>query len=207
MKPVIITLSGYKGVGKTTFAFKLRGFLLWANKKQLPLNIKTLALADTLKEEVSKAFGFSLKEIEVLKREENKKVLNDMNMRELLIDFGQKRKEEFGKDFWCNTALDKVLNDVSDDEICVWIVPDVRFPEEQEFFKKTDTAMLYSIWLERLGFSLQESELDYAEKWYDKMSFDKTVLLKEELDLYEDLVELTIRLKDTIKQYYITEIH
>ena len=207
MKPIIITLSGYKGVGKTTFASNLKDFLLWANKKQLPLNIKTLALADTLKEEVSKAFGFSLEEIEVLKREENKKVLNGMNMRELLIDFGQKRKEEFGKDFWCNTALDKVLNDVSDDEICIWIVPDVRFPEEQEFFKKTDTAMLYSIWLERVGFSLQESELDYAEKQYGKMSFDKTVLLKGGLNLYEELVEPTIRLKDAIKQHYITEIH
>ena len=178
MKLVIITLSGYKGVGKTTFASNLKDFLLWANKKQLPLNIKTLALADTLKEEVSKAFGFSLEEIEVLKREENKKVLNGMNMRELLIDFGQKRKEEFGKDFWCNTALDKVLDDITEDELCIWIVPDVRFPEEQEFFKKIDTSMLYSIWLERVGFSLQECELDYAEKQYGKMSFDKTVLLK-----------------------------
>ena len=199
MRLIVIALSGYKGVGKTTFALNLREFLLWQNKEGLPLVAKSIGLADALKEKVADTFGFSLEEIESLKREEDKKVLNDMSMRELLIDFGQKQKEEFGKYIWCETALKRVLSDVSKGGVCIWIVPDVRFPEEQEFFRGLNTVMLCNIWLEREGFSLEDINLDDAEKQYKNMSFDRTITLKDGVSMFVPMMELTFDIKRSLK--------
>ena len=134
----VITLSGYKRSGKDTAYIYIKKYLELKGYK-----VERIALADAMKEIVSETFGSPLQLLEDHKNSEHSQIefwngTEDddcvewiTTARKVLQNFGQAMKKHFGKHVWCDIAVDNMTDDEA-----VYVITDVRFPFEAEYFAR-----------------------------------------------------------------------
>jgi len=177
MKTLVIAFSGFKGVGKTTFAKNLKDAIDKVQYEGLQFNPVMVGLADAVKDEVAEVFGISLEELEELKRDETKKVFGDLTMRQYLIDYAEYKKQKGGKDIWAKKAWSRFLKKASDDKVNILIIPDLRFPEEQDFLKKKVGLLNFlNIFLALEGYDVNK---DFGESFYRELDQDFLIKVKK----------------------------
>jgi hypothetical protein len=122
----ILSLSGKKQSGKTTIANLISDIILKVNPKA---QVHIISWADSLKEEVSKATGYSVAQIEQDKK----------RFRPLLQWWGTDfRREICGKpDYWICKLLQKLVKLPNDAYV---IIPDTRFQNEVEALKQVSAV-------------------------------------------------------------------
>lgn len=127
----VITLSGKKRAGKDTSGLYLKHALINTYGKKVEL----IALAEPMKDMVAKLLNITVEEVEYLKNAEveyiNYSGVNPLTVRNLLQNFGQGLKEYFGRDVWCELVEKKMTDDDT-----IYIITDVRFPFELDYFLK-----------------------------------------------------------------------
>lgn len=150
----VVCLSGKAGSGKTTIAVRLARALAWTSgvKPTVSIGATTIGIADEIKYEYAHKHKITLSEIELLKRSD--RVIGGATVRQGLIDLGRKRREQnptYWLDQWLATleAIAKTQKDIKPfidvlGDSRFWVmVPDVRFPDELEWFAKNFSNVYY----------------------------------------------------------------
>ena len=190
MKTIVLTISGYKGVGKTTFANRVKEEL----EKVEGCNPVTIGIADEVKKEVADIFGISLEKLEELKREEDVKVYENMSMREYLISYAEHKKQKAGADFWIKKAWDKFLTQKQQDKENILVITDLRFPEEQGFLdSQTDIDFTFNIFLEIENYRVNK---DFGENFYQQLHIDYWIIVQKQDEFQEKAKEIAQHLKE-----------
>lgn len=123
----IFMIAGSQGAGKDYTAKRLAHYLYKKTGKEAHI----FRLADPIKDILAKTFNITLKEVERLKRS-NEKVCFNLTMRELLQRFGTEACQcVFGRDVWIKMAQN-VINNTNCD---TFIIPDFRFKLDYELLK------------------------------------------------------------------------
>ena len=192
MRDIILTISGYKGVGKTTFANRVKEEL----EKVEGYNPVVIGLADAVKKEVAEVFGISLDELEELKRDESKKVYEDMSMRDYLISYAEHKKQKAGADFWVKKAWNNFLTQKQQDKENILVISDLRFPEEQGFLdSQTDADFIFNIFLEIENYRVNK---DFGEKFYQQLNIDYWIIVQKQDELQEKAKEVAQMVVDSV---------
>lgn len=118
----ILLIAGKKGSGKDYIA----NFIA---EKLNPDCVDIFKFADVLKEHITDVTGHSREQIDKLKDDSEYKIKiagKNLTMREILQQFGDKLRKNFGNDIFINAMIRKI--DASDKDMI--LVPDFRLPLE-----------------------------------------------------------------------------
>jgi len=126
---MVIAIIGEKRVGKD-MAFNII-------KEALP-EWERIGLADEIKSIVSDVLHIPLNIFENMKNNETM-LMPRVTARTILQDLGQRLKLNFGKEIWCEQALNKMIPSIN------YVITDIRFPFELGYFKKLDDVIAIRI--------------------------------------------------------------
>ena len=195
---MIIGISGKSRSGKDTTARYIDNILTY--NYSFPVYIK--AFADPLKEMVASIYEIDLDQLYSQKGKAKEipgytKIINEKGVvqnisrndriiyhdflkkyvpatyRDALQFYGQKLKEYYGPNYWCNMWKNSIFNNFGNygsfhSELEYIIIPDVRFPQEIEFLKNLSSSTIF-IRINRnnipLMSDISEWALDGYENW------------------------------------------
>lgn len=172
----VIAITGKSGSGKDTLALMLKTYLEWEGKR-----VAVIHFADPLKLVCEKIYNWNGEK--------------DVAGRRLLQYVGTDLVRTRNANFWCNFIKDIAV--MFYDEVDYLIIPDVRFPNEIEVFKKNETAfnpVLIKIKRDSVHCGLNEEQKKHlSEVAMDSYTADKTIdnnktkahLLKEAAEILE----------------------
>lgn len=127
----IIGICGNARCGKDTMAELIQEILADIHIKSQKIN-----LADSLKDELRDFVDQTLG-IDVYTNDTDQKTI----IRPLLVTWGSHVRRKLDPDIWIKKASEKMIDD------CVYIVPDIRFPNEMEWLRKRKS---YCIFIDRI---------------------------------------------------------
>lgn len=128
----VIGICGNARCGKDTMAELIQEVLADINIKSKKIN-----LADSLKEEL-REFVDSKIGIDVFTSDENEK----KTIRPLLVTWGTHIRRKLNPNVWIELAEQKMIDD------CVYIVPDIRYPNEMKWLRSQNG---YCIFIDRIA--------------------------------------------------------
>lgn len=89
-------------------------------------NVNLISLADPLKEFCSKCLGISVETLNALKNNNEYKLINDISMREYIINTSKQIININGEDFWVKQALNKFKSN------SINVITDLRYIREKK---------------------------------------------------------------------------
>ena len=140
-KPTVFAFVGYRGCGKNFVAEKLEEAL-----KKENISISTFAFADPIKKIVSELFVFTPEMIEKNKAKEYNHLRfpvgsRNLNMRNILIKTGELIK----KYTFENIFVDKIIDDIKNDQSQIKFITDLRFDVELEKLRKNTNLKIIKV--------------------------------------------------------------
>jgi hypothetical protein len=176
----VILINGLKRSGKDFSA----NILL----EKLP-NSEKIAFADPIKRILSNTLGISIDEFDNFKN--NYYDINydgiSLSFRELIQNFGESVKNEFGNDIWAKTTKDKILKSKKD----YVIISDFRFLVEYESLKDLDIVTL-----KINDNNLQNDDTHISENELNDFKFDYQIdNTKKDPKILEDYLDSFIKIK------------
>lgn len=191
----VIAITGPKGGGKSTFADGLQEALRSIdelNNTKPPTIMACIGFAYQLKAEIINAlFGELYEDPETYFSTELKTYFPPI--RRLLQDWGDWRKSQDPL-YWCRALAQSMIDTVGNTEEgskIIWIIPDLRFPEELDFLQMVFGKRLTTFTIIPHEDKIDRKDHHNSELYWDKMKTDLTIpnlgsveQLKASADLY-----------------------
>lgn len=199
----VIAITGPKGGGKTTFAEGLRNAVYAYNKYPEDgkpyMVVATIGFAYQLKAEIITAFFGDL--YEDPEHYFSTELKTDYPpTRRLLQDWGDWRKSQDPL-YWCKVLAENMLQtvaDIGEGQDIIWIIPDLRFPEELDFLQTVFGKRLTTFTIVPHEDKIDRKDHHISEQFWDKMKTDFTIPNLGSVEQLKASAELYI--KDTYGQ-------